>query len=92
MQTIIDLVNKIGVPVGIAFMSVVVAWLFKYYEALRKEADKDRKENERLNRESMERMFKAIQDHQERRDAEFVSSLRDIAQEMKENRRGGRAK
>ncbi len=79
---------KAGVPIVVAILGVALVFLFKYYEAQRKESDKDRKESDKLNRESMERMFKTIQVHQEKRDAEFVGALRDIAQEMKENRRG----
>ena len=79
MQTIFDL-NKAGIPIVVSVLIFALAFLWNHYE-------KQRTEHSKIEREHWATAIKGFQDSQDRMTTQFTAALKEIAQEMRENRR-----
>jgi len=89
MQAIVDLVNKLGIPVSVAVLVVVIAYLYKA-DQKRRDAQEAAAEKRRDVQDKMQRdMIEAVngfKHSQERMADQFTASLRDIATEIRVGR------
>jgi len=86
MQTITELVNKLGVPISVAVLLVVVAVLWAASERRRDAQDKMMKEINEFGRQQWIEAVNGFTRSQERMADQFTASLREIASELRAER------